>query len=193
MLKRYDMNKKILIGSVIAICILIGVSFTSVVGYNSVESNIEASPLFNIRSSRAIDEESEDFTCKYVGKGEEIALSIPEIDFEMTDIQEVIDSIKKMDDTTFNRFINFIIWKLQKGNEFKNMNRNEAIASLFQLRSHSQKIDVDFTWLNTPTLCWFPGCFILGVILVIGTLLFLYILKHSDIVSWPVWPNTCEC
>jgi len=43
------MQKKILIGSIASVIILILVSFTSVVGYNSVESDVKDSPLFNIR------------------------------------------------------------------------------------------------------------------------------------------------
>ena len=42
------MNNKILIGSIASVVILILVSFTSVVGYNSVESDVKVSPLFNI-------------------------------------------------------------------------------------------------------------------------------------------------
>ena len=71
------MNKKILIGSILSVAILILVSFTSVVGYNSVDSDMKPSPLFNIRTSRAIDKESQDLSCEYVGKGEEINLLIP--------------------------------------------------------------------------------------------------------------------
>jgi len=71
------MNKKILIGSIIAVTVLIGVSFTSVVGHRSVASDVKASPLFNIRSSRAIDEESEELSCAYVGKGNNINLLLP--------------------------------------------------------------------------------------------------------------------
>ena len=60
------MNKKILIGSIIAVAILIGISFISVVGYNSVESNAKASPLFNIRTQRAIDGERKDERKRFV-------------------------------------------------------------------------------------------------------------------------------
>ena len=85
------MNNKILIGSIIAICILIGVSFTSVVGYNSVDSDVKPSPLFNIRSSRAIDEKSEGLSCAYVGKGEEIFLSIPKRNSRIEFIEKMIE------------------------------------------------------------------------------------------------------
>ena len=42
------MNNKILSGSIIAVTVLIGVSFTSVVGYRSVASDVKVSPLFNM-------------------------------------------------------------------------------------------------------------------------------------------------
>ena len=55
------MNKKILIGSIIAVVILVLVSFTGVVGYQTTKSSTisKASPLFSVRSKRAIYEESE--------------------------------------------------------------------------------------------------------------------------------------
>jgi len=62
------MNKKILIGSIIAVAILIGVSFTSVVGYNSVDSNVKASPISTVRTSRTIDGESKDCNCQDVSR-----------------------------------------------------------------------------------------------------------------------------
>jgi hypothetical protein len=96
------MSKKILIGSIIAICILIGVSFTSVVGYNSVESDVKASPLFNIRTNRAIDEESGDLRCEYVGRGEEINLLIPNRDDNRELLQEIFNRISKMNDKELN-------------------------------------------------------------------------------------------
>jgi len=56
------MNKKILIGSIIADVILVMVSFTGVVGYQTTKSStiVKASPLFTVRSCRAIDEDSKD-------------------------------------------------------------------------------------------------------------------------------------
>ena len=76
------MNKRILIGSIIAVAILVLVSFTGVVGYQTTKSSsiARASPLFSVRSSRAIDEESKDIVCDYVGKEEELVLSIPKRD-----------------------------------------------------------------------------------------------------------------
>ncbi|UCD13327.1 MAG: hypothetical protein JSW60_07155, partial [Thermoplasmatales archaeon] len=104
------MNKKILIGSIIAVAVLIGVSFTSVVGYSNVKSNsIETSPLFTVRTKRAIDEESRDLIYDYVGKGEEIIIPLPKRKDRAVLQQKFIDIINSMDDTTFNRFLNIVI------------------------------------------------------------------------------------
>ena len=48
------MNKKILIGSIIAVVILVLVSFTGVVGYQTTKSSTiaRASPLFKVRTNR---------------------------------------------------------------------------------------------------------------------------------------------
>jgi len=104
------MNKKIPIGCIIAVVILVLVSFTGVVGYQTTQSStiVRASPLFTVRSSRAIDEESNDFTCDFVGKGEDNFLSIPKRDGRIALVQKFIDRISKMDDETFNRLIQFI-------------------------------------------------------------------------------------
>ena len=101
-----NMNKKILIGSIIATAILIGVSFTSVIGYRSVDSCIRASPLFNIRSPRAIYEESEDLSCEYVRKGDGINLLIPD---RQLLFQTVFNRISKMDDKTYFTTLNHIV------------------------------------------------------------------------------------
>jgi hypothetical protein len=103
------MNKKIFIGCIVAVTVLIGVSFTSVVGYRSIASDVKASPLFNIRSIRAIDEESEELSCDYVGEGELSKISIPKRDNKTIIIQGILDRISKMSDKTFNRFIDFVI------------------------------------------------------------------------------------
>ncbi|UCF11650.1 MAG: hypothetical protein JSW06_06265 [Thermoplasmatales archaeon] len=70
------MNNKILLGSIVSVTILILVSFTSVIGYRSISFDVKVSPLFNIRSSKAIGKESKDIACDYVGKGEDIDINL---------------------------------------------------------------------------------------------------------------------
>jgi len=128
------MNKKILITCIIAICILIGVSFTSVVGYRSVASEVKASPLFNIRSSRAIDEESEGLSCEYVGRGED-GLSIPKRDGRILLIHKITSEISEMDDTTFDRFLDLVINRLELEGTFDDEKINGLISFLEQIRN----------------------------------------------------------
>jgi len=131
------MNKKILIGSIIAVVILVLVSFTGVVGYQTTQSSTIAktSPLFAIRSSRAIDEESKDIACDYVGKGEDCYLSIPKIDSKSALIQKAIDRISKMDEETFNKLLDLVIYHLQQ----KNIMNGGTVTFLEQLRNEFGK------------------------------------------------------
>jgi hypothetical protein len=103
-----NMNKKILLGNILSVVILILVSFTSVVGYNSVESDLKASPLFNIRSSRAIDEETNIQTCNYFGKGKAAGIPNPIRNSTYMLLYEVIDILNKMDKDEINKLIEFI-------------------------------------------------------------------------------------
>ena len=86
------MKKKILIGCIIAVAILVLVSFTGVVGYQTTKSSTiaNASPLFNVRAKRAINQEDDGLTCDYVGKGEEDIISIPKIDNKYSLIKRLI-------------------------------------------------------------------------------------------------------
>lgn len=76
------MNKKILIGSIGAVVIIVLAGFTSVVGVKSARQNNEKiSPLFNLRAEKAIKNENRDITStEYIG-GEKNTLLIPFINF----------------------------------------------------------------------------------------------------------------
>lgn len=164
------MKKKILIGSIISIAILIGISFTSVVGYQSTSKTIaDISPLFNIRTSRALNEESKELTYDYVGKGEESILSIPKRDNRMEGVQRFVDTINKMDDGTFNRFIDFLI--NHKGKRIKEENIPAKINVLQQFKINPDKLkdyiadekeNIFYTeeYCETVGFIWVPGCFI---------------------------------
>ena len=157
------MNKKILIGSIIAVVILVLVSFTGVVGYQTTKSSTiaRASPLFTVRSSRAIDEESKDIACDYVGKGN-ILLSLKRNDRGML-IQKIVNRISKMDDKTFNMLLDLVIYHLQQ----KKIMDDETATLLEQLRDeHGKPVDY-MTFQKTDTkgqyktgilTGWLPEC-----------------------------------
>jgi hypothetical protein len=135
------MNKKILIGSIIAVVILVLVSFTGVVGYQTTKSNsVKVSPLFNVRSKRAIGEKSKDIACEYVGKGN--ILPFLKRDDRVVMFQKVIDSIREMDDKAFVRFTSNIINYAQKDNRFTDLNNDEIINVLYLLRNSEKSTHI---------------------------------------------------
>jgi len=148
------MKKKILTLSLVAVAILILVSFTGVVGYQTTKSSTiaTASPLFTVRSSRAIDEESKDFTCDYVGKGEENEVLFPLRDRELSFIYLAIKKLDKMDvEMIKSRFQQNNLLYLEKliGNE----NLNELMDSLYQIRKNPKEIINNLNdWLDNPMI-----------------------------------------
>ena len=174
------MNKKILIGSIITVAILISVSFTSVIGYRYVESNLKPSPLFAVRSSRAIDGDSKDFTCDYVGKGEETTIHFPASNSRNTQLQKVIEVIDGIDKETFNKFVNFLINR--QGKRVKEENIPEIVKALNWLNINPDKIKnfvanegenkfyTEEGFCETVGFIWIPGCFIA---LIMGYLIWL--------------------
>jgi len=73
-------NKRILVGSIIAVVIFILMSFTSVVGFEKVESDSKImSPLFGVRTNRAVNKDIPIIRGTFIGKGKEISISLPGI------------------------------------------------------------------------------------------------------------------
>ena len=191
------MNKKILIGSIIAVVILVLVSFTGVVGYQTTKSstNAKASPLFSIRSSRAIDKESKDLTCDYVGKGEDNFLSIPKRDNKIELIQKFIDSIRTMDDKTFYRFLDVLFKRFNQEHIIKKNTVPKLIVTLHQLKTNPNNIknyitDItdksrteNFFYCTSVDGEWYPGCILWAafayIIVVIGAILWLIGMKRT--------------
>jgi len=185
------MNKKILLVSIIAVVILILVSFTGVVGYQTTKSTTiaKASPLFSVRSTRAIDKESKDLTCDYVGKGEENIISIPKRDNGVVLLQKFKDTISKMDDATFDRFIDLLTTQFHQDNRVNNVNTIKIKSILYQLRTNTNNEKRNYYDKNVNynpkldtfrfTICiWFPTCipYVLGIIILFSLLLFFTVL-----------------
>ncbi len=174
------MNKKILIGSIIAVAILIGVSFTSVVGYRSVASDVKASPLFNIRSSKMITKEDNDLNCNYLGINKDNTILVPKRNTERLVYQNVMDKLRKMDDESFNRCVQIAIYQLNMNHKMK----DERITTLInQLKSNSNEYNLsdkykdndDMILDEIPSLdYWFPGCILFWVYWIIVWYLIIY-------------------
>lgn len=174
------MKKKIIIRSIIATAILVGVSLTSVVGYQSAESNFNDSPLFNVRTLRAIKKDSNDATCNYIGKGELINLYFREVNLRIENI--LFNAINSMSDITFTRFVNFIIYHLNNG-----VNSQDVFHALKKIKDKPKMVrdDIILESYDSPQfptgdvfLCtmggvWGPGCYIWEIIDTIITIILL--------------------
>ncbi len=157
------MKNKILIGSIIAVVILVLVSFTNVVGYNTASSSIKDSPLFSIRTKRAINEESNDITCDYVGKGEEINILLLTRNNRNELFDRYVDIIRKMDDKSYDKFIDLFIKHIQERDDFQEYHKEDIILYFNLLRNNPNKIinnqDREKSNLHTYecTITW-EGC-----------------------------------
>jgi len=154
------MNKKILIGSIIAVAILILVSFTGVVGYQTTKSSTiaRASPLFTVRSSRAIDEESVDLSCDYVGKGELNNIYLPERNDKTDSVDNLIYAIQRMDDKSLQRFAYLINYRLHQTNELQRYDSEDIFQSLKQLRDNPDSVMLYTEKEKVYTLVLTCGC-----------------------------------
>jgi hypothetical protein len=142
------MKNKIIFGSILAVAILLGVSLTSVVGYQSVDSNFKASPLFNVRSNRAIEKDSNDVSYDYIGKG--IAIPFPYKENTAIKIQRIIEEIIDIDRASNKKFVDLIINTHQQEKQF-NKNVYETINYLKQLNKIPVEIFEDSN-IDPPTM-----------------------------------------
>ena len=170
------MNKKLMISSIAVAVIIILVSFTSVIGFQTTKSTvIKNSPLFIIRAQRAINKPIKDIiTTEYIGKRKTITISFPTKNTTLLLFQRVIDGISKMNDITFTKFLNETISKLCESKMVKEKDlttikqlfhflRNhpeEAKKYPFDMKKHSFTIDCPPpTFVNTPKECFLFGLY----------------------------------
>ena len=158
------MKKKILIGSIIAVAILVLVSFTGVVGYQTTKSSTiaNASPLFTVRSCRAIDINSNDVTSNYIGKGTDDSINIPTRDITQLKVQRLINLIRSLDDDKFDKFTVPLVSILEK-QDFDDV--DTIINQIKSIRNDKDRIILsnnadrgEYTWFAKfhPYECWFP-------------------------------------
>jgi hypothetical protein len=111
------MDKKPLIGvSICAVVLLVLGSLSNVVGYSSVKSTVNDSPLFATRTQRATNQQQNIITSKYLGMDKGSLLQFPIRDNITEQFKNAIDIISKMDDKTFDEFVNRFISLFHQNN-----------------------------------------------------------------------------
>ena len=93
--------------SIIVIAALILASLSNVVGYQSVQSTItNNSPLFTLRTKRATNQTREDIlTTHFLKKGIDSNIHFTTRDNKIELLKIIFETIKKMDDATFQKFL----------------------------------------------------------------------------------------
>jgi hypothetical protein len=138
------MRKNPLIGiSILAVVLLVLGSLSNVVGYQSIRSSgVNDSPLFSVRTQRAIEQQKNIITSDYLGKGQ-YTIPFPLRDNRTELIQKVIERIRAMDDGTFNRFVDSFMRYIHQNNALDSVNAMEIIQELRQIRDNPKDIIVE--------------------------------------------------
>ena len=128
------------------------VSFTGVVGYQTTKSStiVRVSPLFNIRSRRAINEESKDLNCDYSGKGEETNIHISSRAKRTEQVQKAVNIISKMDDKAFSKFVARIIPYLKNKEQMTDKEKSDLLQALHYIRTNLNDMEY-YDTKNSPT------------------------------------------
>lgn len=154
------MNKKILIGSIIAVVILVLVSFTSVVGYSSVKSDSKVlSPLFGIRTNKANNKKKNAITCDFINKGKAIKLLFPKRPEKVKLVVNFIDYMNRLNEKSLDRVSDIFYNGLHDENKV-NIDRenireaiyfiseNPELSKNYLLTDNEQSGFVNFTYGN---------------------------------------------
>jgi len=183
--------KKIIIGSIIAVALLTLVSFSSVVGYSSVKSDLNiASPLFSIRNKK------DDISSNYLGKGEESNILLPTRNRNKVLIVRFINRIKEMDDYSYQEFSDEIYMYLSIYSSFKENEILNFLENLNSIRVDTGLIIFEDTTLIIPTMQLLqPNCNIIDFIstFIITIIVLILTVIGYDFPSWAGCTTQITC
>ena len=162
--------------SICAVVLLVLGSLSNVVGYQSVKSTtVNDSPLFTMRTQKAINEHQKIIASQYLGMGKEIFLHFQTRDNSNELLKNFIEIMNKMDDKSFERFTEVLIQKARQNDTLRDFSHYQIVQSILSLKTNPDAIKNFYTNRNNPsrqtygaqyTMCgaWFPGCWILSII-----------------------------
>lgn len=163
--------------SLLAVGLLVLGSQTNVVGYQSIKSSeVNESPLFSIRTQRANNQQQNLITSHYLGKGKSCNLLILPRPDKIASLSEIINRIRTMDESSFKRFVDYVVIQINRQDNLKNVDIKELINELYNLRRNTGTTIINKEINNNnrtifynyvPTACWFPGCYIFDVLFLI--------------------------
>ena len=179
-------KKPLIVVSICAVVLLVLGSLSNVVGYQSVKlTTVNDSPLFTTRTQRATNQQQTSITSQYLGMSKGNLLKFPYRDNRTEQMKKAIELISKMDDTTFAQFTELCIQRAKQDCTLRDTDSNEIIRTLNLLRITPEIIlDLQGNGYNqdaTPSgegisiNLWFPGCYLVAIIIVLFYMAYLYI------------------
>jgi hypothetical protein len=204
------MNKYPLIGvTILAVVLLILGSLSNVVGYQSIQSSgVNDSPLFNVRTQRATNQQQNSITSQYLGKGIESNLYFPKLANRIVSLQQFIERIGAMNENEFGRFKNLVKSSLSEEKKDKNLDMTTIVLLLKQIRVHTNifkinRFDKNSNNKDPPTFitcfpaCWtyqvFPHCFIDSIIILVVFILMVPFFPIFRLLTLDIACDTMNC
>ena len=130
------MKKKIIICSIIAVLSLILISFTSVVGIITIEPSVKTSPLFKIRTSRAIGGGDQiNPKSNFFGKEEKARIPLS-FQTRANFNQNLIQKIKEIDEKIFDKLLTYVIQDIRNSEPPS----PEVLRAIYIIREESNKL-----------------------------------------------------
>jgi hypothetical protein len=202
-------KKRILLGSILAVVILIFLSFNNVVGIRNNNSNlVQRSPLFDIRTKKALEQDENPYFNDYIGKGEKTKIYFPEKDNEKYLFCKYIDIVSQMDDKSFNKLVNNIITHQNQDDNSLKCNARKIILTLNFLRNNPKMVQnninieknensrAQFTSWCTLDGMWLPGCYLMEILnLIVGIvagIIFFISFIHPECIFYTYAPIFCN-
>jgi hypothetical protein len=189
-------KKPLIVINLCAVVLLVLGSLSNVVGYQSVKSTVNDSPLFLTRTQRATNQQQNVLTSKYLGMGKGNLLKFSSRDNKTEQLKIAIDIINRLDDKTYERFTEFCIQRIKQDDSLKETNPNDIIKVLKLIKSNPISIIIPIinrnkgyeTHSGYSSCPWIPGCYIGRCIAaIIGVIILILLLTFTD------WPNTLTC
>jgi hypothetical protein len=182
------MDKKPLMGVCIgAVVLLILGSLSNVVGYQSVKSTVvNDSPLYSVRTQRATEQQQNILTSRYLGKENGNLLYFPVRDNKSESLKNFFESIKKMDDATFQKFLTFVKQHILETTSLNERQLHEIKNELTKIRKQGYDYALSpskYQSSDHPPACFTVGgvsCLIGLFLAILGLILFIIILKIKE-------------
>ena len=159
-------------GSILSACILILVSFSSVVSINTIEeTNIPTSPLFDSRISTAIQSDSTtSISTSYIGKdaindmwfpkATHTGLLLQKVHSIVKDLRNYLKNIDNVHSLSYNEIVSLMVSYLKNQEMFSNVNEGYLHNILFKYLDSTQQSVMDEFSDSVVDFTVYAGCWL---------------------------------